>query len=115
MRRIGVRVAIDGYGTGAASLTHLAALPVDALKIDAGFVADLGVLTNDTTVIGAFVTLGHALGLQVIAEGVDTDAQLAMLHMVDCDLAQGSYFARPMSAARAAGIVHDRTMHMPGV
>lgn len=115
VRRIGVRVAIDGYGTGAATLTHLASLPIDALKIDRGFVADLGVLTNDTTVISAFVTLGHALGLDVIAEGVDTDAQLAMLQTLGCDLAQGNYFARPMSATRAAGIVRDRTMHMPGV
>ena len=115
VRRLGVRIALDGYGTGAATLAGVASLPIDALKIDGGFVADLGVLTNDTTVIRAFVTLGHALGLFVVAEGVDTDAQLAMLHMVGCDLAQGSYFARPMSATRAADIVRDRTMHMPGV
>lgn len=115
VRRLGVRVAISGYGTGATSLTHLASLPIDTLKIDRGFVADLGSLTSDATVIGALVALGHALDLQIVAEGVDTDTQLAMVQMLDCDLAQGRYFAHPMSATRAADIVRDRTMHMPGI
>ena len=73
-------------------------MPVDALKIDRSFVAGLGQPDRQGVVVKAIIALGHALGLEVIAEGVETAAQLAFLREVGCDIAQGYYFGRPMSA-----------------
>jgi diguanylate cyclase (GGDEF)-like protein len=98
VRDIGCRLAIDDFGTGYSSLSQLERMPVDALKIDRSFVAGLGQPDHQGVVVKAIIALGHALGLQVIAEGVETDAQLVFLKDVGCDIAQGYYFGRPMSA-----------------
>jgi diguanylate cyclase (GGDEF)-like protein len=98
LREIGCRLAIDDFGTGYSSLSQLERLPVDALKIDRSFVAGLGQPGHQGIIVKAIVALGHSLGLEVIAEGVETDAQLAFLNEVQCDIAQGYLFGRPMSA-----------------
>ena len=98
LREIGCRLAIDDFGTGYSSLSQLERLPVDALKIDRSFVSGLGQPGHQGTVVKAIVALGHSLGLEVIAEGVETEAQLSFLNHAQCDIAQGYLFGRPMSA-----------------
>ncbi|HEU5449001.1 MAG TPA: EAL domain-containing protein [Acidimicrobiia bacterium] len=95
VRALGVRVAVDDFGTGWSSLSYLQRLPVDELKIDRSFVATLGVEGPSMAIVGALVSLAHGLGLTVVAEGVETDEQLAELRRLGCDSVQGFLLARP--------------------
>jgi EAL domain-containing protein (putative c-di-GMP-specific phosphodiesterase class I) len=97
----GVRLSLDDFGTGYASLTHLKQFPVDAIKIDRSFVAGLGSDEGDQAIVSAIVGLGRTLGKQVIAEGVESREQAEWLGSIGCRLAQGFYFARPLSLAQA--------------
>jgi diguanylate cyclase (GGDEF)-like protein len=99
LRKAGVSIDLDDFGTGYASLTHLRAFPVDRLKLHRSFVADIGHGTNDELIVGAVVKLAHSLGLTCIAEGVETEAQLAFLYRLGCDEVQGFLFAKPMPEA----------------
>jgi diguanylate cyclase (GGDEF)-like protein len=96
LHNIGVNLAIDDFGLGRSSLPCLRELPVDMLKIHESFVSPLGTEPRDGAVVGAVVDLGHALGLSVIAEGVETDHQLAHLRDLGCDGAQGFLFSQPV-------------------
>ncbi len=96
LKGIGVTLAIDDFGKGYSSLTSLRHLPVDTLKIHESFVNELDTEPGDAAIVGALVELGHALGLSVVAEGVETDAQLAQLRDLGCDGAQGFLFSRPV-------------------
>ncbi len=96
LKDAGVEIAIDDYGTGATSLASLKRLPIDTLKIHESFVTGVGSRPEEISIVGAVVELGHALGLHVIAEGVETDAQLANLRSLGCDAAQGYLLGRPM-------------------
>jgi diguanylate cyclase (GGDEF)-like protein len=100
LKAIGVRLAIDDFGSGDASLSYLRRLPVDCLKIDRSLVKGVGYETEDTAIIRAVTTLARSLGILVTAEGVETAEQLAQLRAVGCDQGQGYYFARPVSADR---------------
>ncbi len=93
---MGVQIAIDDYGIGSSSLTDLKRLPADTLKIHESFVAAIGAHPEDSSLIGSVVSLGHALGFNVAAEGVETDAQLAELKLLGCDGAQGFLLGRPV-------------------
>jgi diguanylate cyclase (GGDEF)-like protein len=97
LSQIGVKLAIDDFGMGHSSLSSLKHLPVDTLKIHESFVSSLDSVPGDAAIVGAVVELGHALGLSVVAEGVETDAQLAHLRELGCDGAQGFLFSRPVS------------------
>jgi diguanylate cyclase (GGDEF)-like protein len=99
LKGMGVRVAIDDFGTGSSSLSNLKRLPVDTLKIHESVLSGLGSDPSESPIVGAVVELGHALGLRVMAEGVETDAQLAELRTLGCDAAQGFLFGRPMPEA----------------
>ena len=96
LHNLGVSLAIDDFGRGHSSLRILRELPVDMLKIHESFVSGLGNGADDGGVVGAVVELGHALGLSVIAEGVETDNQLAHLRELGCDGAQGFLFSQPV-------------------
>jgi diguanylate cyclase (GGDEF)-like protein/PAS domain S-box-containing protein len=96
LRALGVRLAVDDFGTGYSSLSHLRYLPADTLKIDKGFVEGLGREPRDTALVGSIVELAHALGMGVVAEGVETPEQLARLRALGCDLGQGHIFAPPL-------------------
>jgi diguanylate cyclase (GGDEF)-like protein len=99
LRALGVRLALDDFGTGYSSLNYLQKFPFDRLKIDRSFVASLGVSGNTGAIIQSIVTLGHALGMKVLAEGVERDEQQVLLRLAGCDEMQGYLFARPGPAA----------------
>jgi diguanylate cyclase (GGDEF)-like protein len=103
---LGVRIAIDDFGTGYANLAYLRALPVHELKLAAAFVRGLADETGGA-VLSTLVTLGHALGLTVTAEGVETSAQAARLRAIACDTGQGWLFGRPRPADRAATMIRS--------
>jgi diguanylate cyclase (GGDEF)-like protein len=108
LSELGVRIGIDDFGTGQSSLAHLRSLPVDSLKIDQSFVDSLGRDPQGGAIVAAVVQLGHALGLSVTAEGVETPDQLAELRALGCDLGQGFYFAHPQPGAIVRALVHHR-------
>jgi diguanylate cyclase (GGDEF)-like protein/PAS domain S-box-containing protein len=92
---MGVRLAIDDFGTGYSSLGYLRRLPVDVIKVDRSFIEGLGSRSDDQAIVSAVVSMGHALGLSVLAEGIETREQLDELRELGCDLGQGFGFARP--------------------
>ncbi len=96
LRDLGVRLSVDDFGTGYASLTFLRRIDVAEVKLDRAFVADMLEDKAAATIIGATVALAHGLGLTVVAEGVETSEQLAALHLAGCDLAQGYFLSRPV-------------------
>ena len=94
----GVSIEIDDFGTGYSSLSCLKQLPVDTLKIDRSFIRQLGANSTDEAIVAAILALARSLGLQVVAEGVETPAQLQVLARHGCEVAQGFYFSRPLPA-----------------
>jgi diguanylate cyclase (GGDEF)-like protein/PAS domain S-box-containing protein len=101
LKSIGIELAIDDFGTGYSSLAYLKRFPVDYLKIDRSFVHGVARETEDAVIVKAVIELGKALGLSVVAEGVETDAQLAELRRLGCELAQGYRWSTPRSPADA--------------
>jgi EAL domain-containing protein (putative c-di-GMP-specific phosphodiesterase class I) len=98
LRALGIRIAIDDFGTGFSGLSYLRHLPADILKIDRSFVMDLPTGRSATTLITSIVELARTLGLDVVAEGVETEEQRLALRELDCAQAQGYLFARPEPA-----------------
>lgn len=96
LKRWGVRLAIDDFGTGQSSLAYLQHLPVDELKIDRSFVQDVDADPRRQALLKSIVGLGQGLGLTVTAEGVETEAEQAVVRACGCDLVQGYLLARPM-------------------
>ena len=113
LRSLGVLLAIDDFGTGQSSLGYLKNLPVDCLKIDQTFVDGLGRDPDDSAIVDAVVRLGHALGLAVTAEGIETDEQLRELSALGCDHGQGFYFARPQPGEVVSALVRHRLRWIP--
>ena len=95
----GIRIAIDDFGTGYSSLSYLKKLSVDKLKIDGSFVRDMVEDSDDAAIVQAIIQMGHTLKLQVIAEGVETDRQLALLRQYGCDQIQGYLYSKPCNSA----------------
>src|SRR5215203_925997 len=114
LKDLRIQLAVDDFGIGYSSLSYLKRFPVDFMKIDRSFIAGLGQDANgaskDAEIVSAMVELTHALGLEAIAEGVETAEQLAQLRNMECDLAQGNYFSEPLpSEALSAFIGGDTT------
>ncbi len=105
LKESGVRLAIDDFGTGYSSLSYLRRFPVDGLKIDRSFIAELGEDPRASPLVKGIVSLAQALGLDTIAEGVEYSQQLAILREIGCDYAQGYYFAEPLPAEAASELL----------
>jgi EAL domain-containing protein (putative c-di-GMP-specific phosphodiesterase class I) len=98
LRSLGLHLSVDDFGTGYSSLAYLKRFPIEAIKIDRSFVAGLGIEAEDTSIVEAVVGLGQALGLHVVAEGIESPLQLARLRELGCDRGQGYLFGRPRPA-----------------
>ena len=106
LHTLGVRMAIDDFGTGHSSLGYLARFPVDVVKIDQGFVRDIDRDPVKSAIVSAVVALSQAIGSTTVVEGVETPAQLDEVKNLGCDIAQGYYFSRPVSAGSVRQAPH---------
>jgi diguanylate cyclase (GGDEF)-like protein/PAS domain S-box-containing protein len=107
LRNKGIRLAVDDFGTGYSSLSYLTKFPLDALKIDQSFVHQISVAPTETTVVTAIINMGRSLKLRVIAEGVETQEELAFLKAHRCHEAQGYYFSRPVTVEAFGTLLRD--------
>ena len=105
---LGVRVAIDDFGTGFSSLSYLTRLPIDTIKIDRAFVGELTEDTDAAAVVSAVIAMAHQLGLETVAEGVETDEQARFLSTKGCDLVQGYLYSRPLPSSECHGWIRAR-------
>jgi EAL domain-containing protein (putative c-di-GMP-specific phosphodiesterase class I) len=99
LSRLGIQIAIDDFGTGYSSLSYLSKLPVRKLKVDKQFIRDVLTDDNDAALAASIIAMGGALGLDVVAEGVETQSQAEFLRRHGCRLGQGYLFSRPLPAA----------------
>jgi EAL domain-containing protein (putative c-di-GMP-specific phosphodiesterase class I) len=99
LRELGVTFSMDDFGTGYSSLAYLARLPLDEIKIDQSFVAKLPGMANDQIIVDTIITMGRSLGLRIVAEGVETEAQHRFLEAHGCHAFQGYLFSRPVPLA----------------
>lgn len=109
LSEMGIRLAVDDFGTGYSSLSYLKRFPLNALKIDQSFVSDLIHHSDGGAITNAIITLGHELGLEIVAEGVETEEQMRFLERQHCDVAQGYLISRPLSEAEATEFLRTRT------
>ncbi|HEX5338501.1 MAG TPA: EAL domain-containing protein, partial [Gallionella sp.] len=107
LKEMGVSVAIDDFGTGHSSLSYLKRFPIDSLKIDKSFVDDIETDKSDAEIVCAIITLAHSLGMQVVAEGVETGAQLDFLRNNGCEEVQGYYFSKPRPASEMTALLKN--------
>ena len=105
LRARGVQAAVDDFGTGYSSLSYLRRFPIDALKIDQSFVRQITTAPDETTIVTAVISMGRSLKLRVVAEGVETEEELAFLQAHQCDEAQGYYFSRPVRPEQFAKLL----------
>ena len=108
LKNIGVRLAIDDFGAGYSSLGQLRRFPLDALKIDRSFVSDLETSKDAQAICSAILSIAHRLSLDAVAEGIETEQQLAFLTMNDCSYGQGYYFSKPVEAELIGAMMVER-------
>jgi EAL domain-containing protein (putative c-di-GMP-specific phosphodiesterase class I) len=107
LRQLGIHLCIDDFGTGYSSLSRLHAFPVTTLKVDRSFVGRIGADGENLEIVKTIVGLAHTLGLEVIAEGIETDDQLSHLRALGCEFAQGFHFARALAPAEAEAVLRN--------
>jgi EAL domain-containing protein (putative c-di-GMP-specific phosphodiesterase class I) len=105
LKSIGVQIAIDDFGVGYSSLAYLKRFPIDILKVDRSFIRDIPTESSDKKIVRAIVVMAHSLGLQVVAEGVETADQLKFLRAQHCDAVQGFFLHRPLPEAEVADVL----------
>jgi EAL domain-containing protein (putative c-di-GMP-specific phosphodiesterase class I) len=105
LKSLDLKLAIDDFGTGYSSLSYLHRFPMDTLKVDKSFVGRLEKSNEDRAIIHTILTLGQKLGMEVVAEGVETLEQVTMLKQEHCDYGQGYYFAKPLPVEEAQALL----------
>jgi EAL domain-containing protein (putative c-di-GMP-specific phosphodiesterase class I) len=115
---MGIRISVDDFGTGYSSLSYLKRFPIHTLKIDRTFVRDIVTDRNDHTIVATIIAMAHSLGMDVTAEGIETEEQLDLLIAQQCDHYQGYYFSRPVAAVEiepmlASTVAKSRSPHDP--
>jgi EAL domain-containing protein (putative c-di-GMP-specific phosphodiesterase class I) len=105
LKDLGIRVAIDDFGTGYSSLAYLKRFPIDSVKVDRSFVEDIPQDVDSMAIVQAIISMAHSLRLKVVAEGVETEAQVSFLRGEGCDEIQGHYFSAACSASEISGIM----------
>ena len=106
-----MKISIDDFGTGYSSMSYLKHLPIHRLKIDRSFIQNLSLESPDFAIVKAIVTMGHGLGLRVVAEGVETEEQLDLITSLGCDFVQGYLIEKPLEASRFKHWFHTRQLH----
>jgi diguanylate cyclase (GGDEF)-like protein/PAS domain S-box-containing protein len=112
LREIGVSFSIDDFGTGYSSLAHAKTFPVQRLKVDQSFIANLDADRTDAAIVGAIVSLAHGLGMETVAEGVETAEQVAALRRLGCDEVQGYFVREPITAAELTAMLDADVVHL---
>jgi diguanylate cyclase len=110
LQKEGIRLSIDDFGTGYSSMAYLKRFPIDQVKIDRTFVRDIPGDGDDEAITTAIIAMAHSLGLSVVAEGVETEAQLDFLRNAGCDIMQGFYFAEPRPPEQVAAFLKSRAV-----
>ena len=105
LRELGMQLSVDDFGTGYSSLSYLHRFPINTLKIDKSFVTNMGVNGENSEIVRAIVTLAHSLGLDVVAEGIETEEQLAQLKDLGCEYGQGYLFSKPVNVTEATALL----------
>jgi EAL domain-containing protein (putative c-di-GMP-specific phosphodiesterase class I) len=113
LKSLGVRISVDDFGTGYSSLSRLKDFPLDKIKIDRSFTAGIDLNPESGSITQSIIALGHALGLAVLAEGVETEQQLAILTDASCDQLQGYLLGRPMPIEHYAAFVRPEALDTP--
>jgi EAL domain-containing protein (putative c-di-GMP-specific phosphodiesterase class I) len=113
VQALGVRLAFDDFGTGYASLNHLTRFPIWRIKIDRSFVNRITNSVEDAAIVRSLIAMAHNLGLRVVAEGVETEAQAAFLLKEQCEEAQGYLYAKPLPAAEFEAYLRGRRLGLP--
>jgi EAL domain-containing protein (putative c-di-GMP-specific phosphodiesterase class I) len=113
LKNLGVQLSIDDFGTGYSSLSYLHRLPFDTLKIDRSFVYSVGESGENSEILQTIISLAKSLGKKVIAEGIETEAQLALLQNLGCDYGQGYLLARPQTKEKAEAALYERKNWLP--
>ncbi|HEU4375980.1 MAG TPA: EAL domain-containing protein, partial [Telluria sp.] len=107
MKRIGVMLSIDDFGTGYSNMSYLRRFPIDRLKLDISFVRDITTDPGSLAIADAIITMSHSLHVEVVAEGVETEGQLALLASRDCDIVQGYFFSKPLAVPELERLLRD--------
>ena len=113
IRDLGVHLSLDDFGTGFSSLSYLRDLPLDVVKIDRSLIKDIAASSRADDIPAAIVQMAHALGLTVVAEGIETLEQAARLQRLNCDIAQGFYFGKPMGPEQLTALLNDQPQWLP--
>jgi EAL domain-containing protein (putative c-di-GMP-specific phosphodiesterase class I) len=105
LKDVGIRLSMDDFGTGYSSLSYLHRFPLDTLKVDQSFVRHMEHNPEEDTIVRTIVMLGHNLGMDVIAEGIETAEQLAKLRSLGCEYGQGYFFSKPLPSDQATELL----------
>ncbi len=108
LKALGCQLGLDDFGTGYSSLSYLRRFPVDTLKIDKSFVQKMGQSPEDAAIVRMIIDLGHTLGMDVVAEGVETQVDADLLRSLGCDFGQGYFWAKPLPADQATDLLQEQ-------
>ena len=109
IKDLGIGLAIDDFGTGYSSLSYLKRLPIDKLKIDKSFIDDIPGKSEDEAVVSAIISMAKSMGLDTVAEGVETDKQKVFLEQAGCSIIQGYFYSKPMSSENIIKLLKEKS------